>query len=175
MGEMATEHRRNITWDLDGVLINSRRAVEEAYRAAGIEMPPDAWGKSAGEWMNMKHADYEFIHRQKQEAYPEMLRRFATPLAGARVLREEWQVNGVRNVIVTSASLRSAEDAVVFLGLQEYVDRIVSTPRTMKKDWIQTAGPVCHVDDQDVPGCAVPVIRYTNDPDTLWLLIGRYL
>jgi hypothetical protein len=38
-------------FDLDGTLIDSREAVLTAYRAVGVEPPPDFFGKSWREWL----------------------------------------------------------------------------------------------------------------------------
>lgn len=60
-------------FDLDGVVVNTRLAVEAAYRHAGVEMPADAWGKPWREWCSEK------VHHAKNLAYRNALIEHATP------------------------------------------------------------------------------------------------
>lgn len=67
----------NYIFDLDGTLIDTKRAVQEAYRAAGVEMPESAWGLSAKEWLDDQTGE---IHKRKNQFYPGMLAQFAKPM-----------------------------------------------------------------------------------------------
>ncbi len=172
---MDARHRGPVAFDLDGVLIDSRRAVEAAYKVAGITMPKNAWGKSFREWFDGSIGELERIHAAKQAAYPAMLKAYARSLAGSEVLRRVvWE--GYTAVIVTAASPRSARDALAYLDLESYVERTVSTPVCAKMDWLCAARAVCYVDDDPHMKLGdVPVIRYVNDAEALVAQIRRYL
>ncbi len=62
-----------LVFDLDGVIVNTRLAVEAAYHTAGIKMPPDAWGRPWREWCDND------THRKKNLAYPTVLREHGHP------------------------------------------------------------------------------------------------
>lgn len=60
-------------FDLDGVVIDSRCAVEEAYKMAGVTMPDGVWGKPWTEWCD------EEVHNRKNSAYPAALEKYGRP------------------------------------------------------------------------------------------------
>ena len=64
-------------FDLDGTLVDTRQAVVEAYRAIGVEMPEDAWGKPYREWLPQPKWQ---LHEQKAVVYPTTLARFGKKL-----------------------------------------------------------------------------------------------
>lgn len=69
-------------FDLDGTLVDTRRAVFEAYKMAGAIMPDDAWGKPAREWLPQLVGEKraEAVHHLKVVAYPAMLVQYVKPL-----------------------------------------------------------------------------------------------
>jgi len=95
-------------FDLDGTLIDSQAAVIEAYRAAGVDMPADAWGAPVGDWCSPAQ------HELKQKLYPKMLQEYAY-IGPARQLWN-YLVQDER-CIATGASRKSADAALEFLGI----------------------------------------------------------
>lgn len=61
-----------IAFDLDGVLVDTRQATEEAYKAVGVHMPPNAWGQPWHVWLNDP-----VLHAKKQSIYPKYLKAYA--------------------------------------------------------------------------------------------------
>ena len=146
----------DVTFDMDGVLADTRAATEAAYRHAGVEMPPGAWGKPAGEWLR----DPE-VHQLKHDYYPVMLRHFGSPLAGCDVV-ERLRDDGFKVGVVTNASWRSA--LAVFTWLELEVDGCFAGH---KVDDLAALDPTLHVDDQpdDLAG---NVLEYLDDADALY-------
>jgi hypothetical protein len=95
--------------DLDGVMIDSRRALVAAYRAAGVEHVPNV------PWRAFCSAEQ---HAEKNRVYPEMLRLYARVLPLGHVADLlDWQVlTGASEASV--AAIRSA------LGLR--LDRVLT-------------------------------------------------
>jgi len=109
--------------DLDGTLVDSKLAVIEAYRAAGVEMPFYAWGRPWQEWL-----DDETVHTRKNRVYADMLRKYGEPLplyrvavqrgfpvitgASAAAVAVVTQTFGALNVALTGATL---EDKALWL------------------------------------------------------------
>lgn len=58
-------------FDLDGTLVDTKYALLEAYRAAGVEPPNDFFGKPFSEWY--KRADADIVHYNKNKAYMSLL------------------------------------------------------------------------------------------------------
>lgn len=84
-------------FDMDGVLIDTRKAVEAAYAKAGMIMPAHAWGKPWQEWCPKE------VHSLKQVYYPICLSLYARELPAFRVLRD------LGGSVLTSASQYAAE------------------------------------------------------------------
>jgi hypothetical protein len=99
-----------IIFDLDGVVVDSREAVEMAYRSAGTVMPEDAWGKPWSEWLT--GADATQIHANKCRVYPQMLRDYALALPLMFYAQEH------RIPIITGASREAARSVNVTFGVQ---------------------------------------------------------
>jgi len=93
-------------FDLDGTLIDSGRAVLAAYRAAGLEPPPDFWGKPFNAWSDDWRA-----HDKKNKLYPEMLKKFGKRLPCADLM----EITGGH--ILTGASRDATLYALQFLNL----------------------------------------------------------
>ena len=84
-----------LIFDFDGTLVNSRAAVEEAYRRVGSPMPAGAWGKPWAEWCT------EEAHRAKTMLYPRLIKEYVTVRPTFTELFVPWQ-----GTILTSASYR---------------------------------------------------------------------
>ena len=116
-------------FDLDGTLIESEYAVAAAYRHAGITMPPGAWGKPVGTWCTPAQ------HAEKQRAYPEMLRRYATE---GRALPLWHSVPAAHRCVVTGASMSSAIASMEFLGLDPHELAVFGADHLAKAEFIRT-------------------------------------
>lgn len=171
---MATRHRGPVAFDLDGVLIDSRTAVEKAYQLAGVEMPVHAWGKAAHEWLADTGLNAKVIHERKQRLYPQALRLYARVLSGANVLRT-LKAAGYSCMIVTSASILSAMDALEYIDLMGQAEVFAGLQRDKKPGLLERHGAVCYVDDDPPFECSVPYVRYVDDEATLYSQIRRYL
>lgn len=67
-------------FDLDGVLLNSRTQVRDAYLHAGVTMPEEAWGLSALEWLPQARPDWPRVHAEKNRIYLGRLERLEVPV-----------------------------------------------------------------------------------------------
>ena len=157
MDRVASRNRTLVTFDLDGVLIDSRRAVEAAYEYVGITLPPDAWGKPATEWLpQVAGGNWCKVHEHKNAVYRDALRRHARPLVGAsyfaRLQLLDYDVG-----IVTAASYAAATAALNFLGLSPLF--IASAPDGKAKV-LNLLKPRFHIDDMPVPDAQIPVLIY---------------
>jgi len=83
-------------FDMDGVLIDTRKAVEAAYARAGVTMPAEAWGLRWQEWCSRE------AHDRKNAMYPTMLNLYARELPAFKILQ---QFGGS---VLTSASTHAA-------------------------------------------------------------------
>lgn len=177
---MAPGHNKIVAFDLDGVLIDSRRAVEMAYIEAGAELRPSDWGRSASEWMGRFPPDTaEKIHRMKQHYYPKMLSLYANPLAGSYVA-QLLAKDGIGVWVLTSASLISAVDALRFLGIYNICEVVRSVPRSRKitalQRWSIDHRVRCYVDDDPADGVyPVGIVRFVDDVVQLDNEIRRFL
>lgn len=102
-----------LLFDMDETLVRTRPLVERAYREAGVEMPPHAWGKPAAEWLvDLCGGDVELAaktHAEKNKIYMKLLER--TPpaeLPAAQVLRESLSDPRFNVCVATSASYEAA-------------------------------------------------------------------
>jgi len=178
------KHKKIVTFDLDDVLIDSRHAVHEAYRMAGVEMPKDAWGKPAREWLLDKVGPerYEDVHRTKSYAYEETLRRYGVSLVG-RTCVSALALRDINVVVVTSASLSSTLVALDFLGLGHDIAGIINVGPIYrsKADAIESLerasdwSVACHVDDMPVEDMDTPVVKFVNNYTILMEMIERHL
>jgi hypothetical protein len=105
---------------LDGVLIDSRRAVKAAYYAAGIEVPPESWGKPWREWLidacEGDEAEARRVHDLKNEHYPVAILREARRLPCAALAESLYEVE-LPVYVITGASRDAAMSCMMFLGL----------------------------------------------------------
>lgn len=95
-----------LVFDLDGTLIDSKRAVFEAYRKVGLFPPEDWWGKPFSAWSDDWRA-----HDRKNEYYPEMLLKYGRRLPCADLM----EITG--GIILTGASREATLYALQFLNL----------------------------------------------------------
>lgn len=106
------------TFDVDGVLADTRNAVRLAYHCAGVEQPDEAWGISWKLWLPSLVGDRaEEVHRLKQMYYESLIDDGAVdPLPGAAMAQA--LVNAGHFVhFITAASPRSAHAILDSLGL----------------------------------------------------------
>lgn len=166
---------RLVTFDLDGVLIDSREANIAAYAVAGVRMPEWAWGRPARYWLpGIVGHGWERVHVEKQRHYPACLRLYGRTLIGAVVARRLAQ-NGVRTLVVTNASfagLKAAFDALGDRTWHDFSGGICGD----KIGTLETIRPRCHVDDQTIPVNGVPIVPFQNDDLVkLYDAVRRYL
>lgn len=132
-------HLFPVTFDMDGVIADTREAVREAYRQVGVEMPDEAWGRPAHEWVSERQ------HLLKQQIYPQVLTAVGVRrLAGAQVI--SWlQRDGYRVAVVTNAAYQSA--TAVLSRAEVTPDALICGDKT---ETLNHLTPLVHVDDQDV-------------------------
>jgi len=127
-------------FDLDGTLIESERAVRAGYMAAGVTMPPDAWGKPVGAWCTPAQ------HTEKQRVYREMLHLHATP---GRAVPLWHSLPHASRCVATGASMSSAIAAMEFLGLDPHELAVFGADHLAKVEFIRAQmsdTPVLYVD-----------------------------
>lgn len=112
----------HFVFDIDGVLIASRRLVTYAYQAAGVEMPDAAWGLPWQEWLPDLLGDYDAAgraHEAKTRVYLEMLEddlsTFRLPSADIAAGLERSRPSSVS--YITGASPKAARAVLGRLGL----------------------------------------------------------
>ena len=108
----------NYVFDLDGTLFDTKQAVFEAYKAAGVIMPDDAWGKPWHQWL-----DDETIRQKKQKIYPEYVEKHAKALPLWDMFRE-MQDAKMNPIILTGAG-----SAAVWALMNRYPDLLIPTIR----------------------------------------------
>jgi hypothetical protein len=124
-------------FDLDGTLIDTKEAVVQAYRIAGVEMPEDAWGKPWHEWLKD-----ETIHHKKNEVYPDMLKQFASvlPLFTIALRLNAPVITGASNEAVIA--IQSVFGSLNIVGIQcSRLEKILWLNRQRERG--------CYVDDDD--------------------------
>lgn len=83
-------------YDMDGTLVDTRKAIRMAYMRAGIKVPADAWGKTWRDW-----GCPEDVHKEKARLYPNFVREYGRILPAASLLA----LTGGR--VLTGASLEA--------------------------------------------------------------------
>jgi hypothetical protein len=92
-------------FDMDGCIVDSRKAVAEAYRQAGLPvMPRSAWGKTAQEWECPPE-----VRETKKRLYDTCLRKMGRRLHAASLL----EITG--GSVLTGASMEAVRDVRKFI------------------------------------------------------------
>lgn len=119
-GRLTSNAATAYVFDIDGTLVNSRRAVYWAYSQAGIEMPEEAWGRPWHDWLidccggdESRALD---IHRLKNKHYLEGLDRFADPTPLAAMARQMVDSN-YPVYVITGGSQEAASIVLKLLGI----------------------------------------------------------
>lgn len=114
---------RSISFDLDGVLLDSEPLVRRAYARAGITLNDDAWryawGKSWAEWLPPLVGgcfEARTIHEAKNRAYARIIRDATIEATTAHTLAAELQKED-GFVVTTCASVFAANIVLERLGL----------------------------------------------------------
>jgi phosphoglycolate phosphatase-like HAD superfamily hydrolase len=141
---------RTYAFDLDGVLIDTRKANKAAYVAAGVEYPLGAYGRSWQEWLPdaCKRAgkDVDVVRDLKAKWYPSALRSYAVHLPLANVIHPIHELHDV--TIVTSGSKSNAQSALDFLGIQG-IDWACNLSSNERVAWLDAFSPGVYFDDRD--------------------------
>lgn len=156
-------------FDLDGVLIDSESLVREAYRRVGVEMPEDAWGKPAREWMPQRYGrGWTRLHDAKNAAYERLFHMAVPEPTTAVEAVRRLNVAGESCYLLTGASAR-ATIAVVSHALPDlrWTDLYTGMTSTMKVTQVDKLtsrrGLVVYVDDDqatcDLIELSVPRVR----------------
>lgn len=107
-------------FDMDGVLLDSRLAVEESYLAAGVRMPSGAWGLPWREWLievcNGDEDEAKVVHNAKNALYPAALQEHGRSLPARDLVLDLFEAKKFVRVL-TGASNQGAFAAMSFLDL----------------------------------------------------------
>ena len=166
-----------IFYDMDGVLFDTKDAVREAYKAAGLDAD-DAKGRTWREWLIPKYglATAYRLHRNKNDRYIELIERGAV-----RALPPFWDMvygidkalrNGVAaNIGIATSASKEATRALLqqFLTVDQinalrcvvfeadYVQKkhtlLANTP--FAYGGVVLAGRYVYVDDNEQAGCGI--------------------
>ena len=112
-------------FDMDGVLVETRRANILAYRSIGVQPPPDFHHRPWQEWVD------EYKHRQKGDVLPEYLERVGFLYEAPLYLAE--QLNGL---ILTNASKKSYETVCRLFPRLAAIPALHSMPPNDKIWWM---------------------------------------
>ena len=116
-----------VIFDLDGVLIDSRLMVQQAYEKVGVTMPSEAWGHPWHEWLPniVGFKDAARIHREKTMTYMAMVRKDDIPTLPPFEVMRQTRKNGLGDVaVLTGASRTSTEFILTKLGMAPEQSRI---------------------------------------------------
>src|SRR5262245_21811883 len=116
--------RQPWAFDLDGVLVDTRRAVVEAYKYVGVDMPDGAWGLPYREWHTVHNADE--LHKKKNTYYYKTVGLFAKPMPLLKVA-ESWKypvLTGASHTAVEIICLKFAMNLFVPLRGASLDDKI---------------------------------------------------
>lgn len=110
----------NVVFDVDGVLIDTREQVHEAYARCGVTMPPEAFTKSWTEWLpDLAGGVFAAtrIHKRKTQVYLQLLDEMPPKVLPAGRMLREYRGAGLDMHAITSASEESVCQALVRAGL----------------------------------------------------------
>jgi phosphoglycolate phosphatase-like HAD superfamily hydrolase len=156
-----------VSFDLDGVIVDSRVAIAEAYATAGVTVPDDWWGRSWRSWLPEAAAaaglDVTEVRRRKFEAYNRFVGEgLVEPIAGYSVARRLID-EGEEVFVVTLASQWSVDAILGHLDLD--VPRFATTD---KQSTLRRLGARVHVDDFPLVVPGVVVVPFVDDEDDLY-------
>lgn len=163
---------KRYVFDLDGTLFDTRNLVRQAYLAAGVIMPDDAWGKPAGQWLPelVGFKRWHSVHERKTDIYLHMLRRDPPPRTPAASAMIELALSGVETYVITGASREAA--LTLLSGFQPYHYRLIGAncDRSLKITKIRMLGRAheCVYVDDDLDACifmashGFRVVRYNH-------------
>lgn len=115
----ATSRVKRYVFDLDGTLFDTEQLVRRAYLAAGVNMPDDAWGKPAREWLPaLKGPLWPNYHVRKNEIYNRMLIESPPQRTTAARAMVDLSTGGCETYLLTGAS-RPAVNLLMH-GFQPY-------------------------------------------------------
>lgn len=109
-----------VVFDIDGVIIDSKEMVREAYRRVGVTMPESAWGKPWMDWLPKsvsvpRHA-YR-VHSAKNAEYFDLIKNDGLITLPGNDFAHMVRSEGIGDVMfLTGASQRSAELILETLG-----------------------------------------------------------
>jgi phosphoglycolate phosphatase-like HAD superfamily hydrolase len=148
-------------FDLDGTLVNSRAAVTEAYRRAGVVMPEDAWGKPWQEWLvdPVTRALRHDVHNEKNRIYLSVLEELGQHTDLGLRVRMGF---GAPATVITGASPQAVQ-SMRQCGLLSDTVKVEAYHLTAigKVDWLATHGWGTYVDDD-------PRVRQLVKSFTTW-------
>lgn len=124
-------------FDLDGTLVDTRKAVEEAYHLAGVHMPPEMWGRPWQQWLNNAR-----VHSLKNKLYHQTLRQYGVklPLLEVALQLDAPVLTGASSAAVRTIMQRWASGLNIAL--------VEATP-LMKAVWLNQHEPGTYVDDSE--------------------------
>lgn len=176
-------------FDFDGVLVDSKENVFEAYRRVGVQMPEDAWGKAWWEWLPQMVGSDETamqLHNAKILAYGNL------PFTLLPAAKTFWRIvkAGLDAYLLTGASY----DVVKRFLVQQEIPATVGNLTIMtsasvetKRRTIELLSPsmydeIVYVDDDKVAGDNIVsansiarLVHYTrqSDSELVDLIWGR--
>lgn len=142
----------SVVFDLDGTLVDTRQAVTQAYRWAGVELPDHAWGRPWQEWLPqlLKYEDNaedplaqsaEQVHKLKNHYYQYTLKLYARALPCLERATH-------RSLVVLTGASRDAVTTLLKWNRSEKFAVIYSDLRLDDKiDWLNARPPGVYVDD----------------------------
>jgi phosphoglycolate phosphatase-like HAD superfamily hydrolase len=109
-----------VVFDVDGVLIDTREPVREAYAKCGIIMPPQAFTQSWTEWLpelagGLPQATR--IHNHKSNIYISILTELPPKVLSPGRMFREYCGAGIDMHAITSGSEKSVSHALEQVGL----------------------------------------------------------
>lgn len=151
----------SISFDVDGVLIDSKPLVERAYALAGVELDGSEWGRPWQSWMVARYGERaEELHALKNMHYRELLAE-AKPTSATRLAR----FIGSELVIVSSASLLATRSVCNHFGLSPYPHWTYTEMIGVAKISLVNETRLIHIDDDQTIVRAVDYgVLYAGQP-----------
>lgn len=152
-----------VVFDIDGVLVDTKELVHQAYRDVGVDMPVGAWGKAWTEWLPEASGSpwiAQGVHDLKTKRYIDLLTESPPPrLSGGEAL-EIIMSEGLCDVaFATGASRESAALILMQLGvnldLHTNICGATAPMKTMTLAMLRGSAlenDVVYIDDDEVNG-----------------------